>query len=516
MYNNPLAGGFMNITGAQQIIQSFEKSIGGYMEKCEKGQLSMQDLKELDHLVSSLKSQIPSLSTESLEKTGLDSSVSTTLEGIESELLSRVDALKEKNFGMQRAKLQEAVFEGVIHFEDLQGSSLPFNEKMEILLKANKNSLGNVELLIVSVPDKNKAPSGELRLVIKPDPIVDSDGMVLSQINEPTYRESLLQNRDKAHYSFEFFDQGRLPEIDRAMKALRDEKEALDTLGGLLENYFVDLDEEAFNAALTPAQRALFDIPEGEQLDESAIGKLYQSHQEKSFMFPIEEDSIKSGFEKATIRGRFCEDGSIGELKSVNIHTEHLGGKELMDFWDSFCSYMEPSQIYLEDDAKIEGSTGSYNLRLFRLMALNGRGSWYTDSWQYQLYKKDSGQQIETLHEGKAELLKEIAPIKQLTLNHTVELLQKPGMGNKRETIELIQRFISKEDFGGEKTLGDLVKHLGNEVMANKAPLHKDLDRLLDIVATLAKYEGSDLELLQLKEHAEPLAEARFYRKSYV
>ncbi len=40
--------------------------------------------------------------------------------------------------------------------------------------------------------------------------------------------------------------------------------------------------------------------------------------------------------------------------------------------------------VYLEDDAKIEGETGSYSLRLFRLIALDDRTSWYQDSYDYE------------------------------------------------------------------------------------------------------------------------------------
>ena len=186
-----------------------------------------------------------------------------------------------------------------------------------------------------------------------------------------------------------------------------------------------------------------------------------------------------------------------------------------MDFWDKFCGYMEPSQVYLEDDAKIEGEKGSYNLRLFRLMGLPDKASWYTDGYQYHSYQpQEMGVGVMTDYDSKQRQFHAAGTFKEMTLEGAKELLQKEGMKPNGETMKFLNRYIDSEDFGGGTKMGDLVKHLGDRVR-NKEPLHKELDTLLGALGDFSKYNGQDGQLNDLKESAQVLTDSRFYRKSY-
>lgn len=456
--------------------------------------------------INTLNPQISSLT----EPTTKVASESVSLGNLDSPPPSKEAVAKEQQLLIQREKFTKSVENGVISFKDLQGDDLSFKEKMSILLKkAPQGPQNEINILFTDVPDKKGNPTGQMRMVVKPSALFDADKTLLSQIKDPLYREELLSHAHQNHYSFEFFDVGKQPEIDQKLKELAEQKQALDDLGGVLNTFMINKDIGAFNKNFTPAQRALFDIPQGQQLTKSQIDNLNDEYQDKLFMFPFTEESIKTELAKATISGRFSEDGSIGELRSVNIHSPNLGGKELMDFWDRFCGQMKPGQVYLEDDAKIEGKTGSYNLRLFRLMGLPDKGSWYTDGYQYQSYSKGSEGPVKTTLDSKEQQINCAEPFKAMTAAKAKELLEQPGMKPSKEALNLLNQHASSN-----AKLGDLVKDLGNRVRLGEQ-LHKELDTLLGVISVFSKYEGTDDELNELKAKASVLTDSRFYRKSY-
>lgn len=500
----------MQFNPKEVVMQSFIAEASPFIQKSEAGKLTPQDFKELDQFVKNFNSKIPFMKTSERE---LETSASISLDSLEKVVLDKVADIKEKNLDIQRGKLILAAKKGTLRFEDFQGNVLPFKDKMEILLKeAPTNQQGHIEIRIIEVPNKRGERVGELMMVIKPAVLI-KDGQVQSQIVDPLYREELMRHKDQEHFSFEFFDTGRQPEIARKLQALKVEKSAIDAVGELLTTYFNEMDEEAFNRDFTPAQRAIFNIPAEKIFGEADIGTFYDDkYQDALKMFPVKEDGIKMELEKGTIIGRFAKDGSIGELKSVSSHSDQIGGKELMDFWDRFCTYMEPSQVYLEDDAKIEGKNGSYNLKLFRLMGLPDRTSWYTDSYKYQSYQKGT-ENLET-YDSKPQLIQSITPFKEMTLNRAVELLGQEGMNPTNEATILLRSFISKEEFGGTKNLGDLVKHLGDGVRRGEN-LHKDIDNVFKVLSDFSTYNGTNKELLDLREKALHVLGSRFYRKSY-
>lgn len=433
-----------------------------------------------------------------------------SLESVDSSPPSKEAVAKEQQLATQREEFTKSVENGVISFKDLHGDDLSFQEKMGILLKkAPQGPQKEINILFTDVPDKKGNPTGQMRMIVKPSALFDADKTLLSQIKDPLYREELLSHADQNHYSFEFFDVAKQPEIDQKLKELAAQKQALDDLGGVLQNFMINNNVGAFNKSFTPAQRALFDIPHDQQLTKSQIDNLNDEYQDKLFMFPFTEESIKSELAKATISGRFSEDGSFGELRSVNIHSPNLGGKELMDFWDRFCGHMKPSEVYLEDDAKIEGKTGSYNLRLFRLMGLPDKGSWYTDGYQYHSYSKGSEGPVQTTLDSKEQQINCAAPFKAMTAAKAKELLEQPGMKPSNEAIKLLDQYALSD-----AKLGDIVKELGNRVRLGEQ-LHKELDTLLGVISIFSKYEGANKELNELKGKALVLTDSRFYRKSY-
>lgn len=495
----------MNVS-INSIITNFEQNTSELINNGEKGSLTLQDVKKLDSLVNTFRSQISNLEPSA----DMNSSASSSLESLDLSLLKRVAYVKEKNFSLQIIKFTEAVQSGTLNFQDLQDNVLSFGEKMDILLnKAPKGSQGEIKLSFIGVLDKKGDPEGVLHMTIKPGELFDSTKTLLSQINDPLYREELLSQASQTHYTFEFFDNARQSEIDQKREELATKKQALDDLGNLLNLYAEDLDEVNFNKEFKPTQRALFHIPQDKQLNENEIADLFGEHETELFMFPVIEESINDELAKATISARFSKDGSIGELKSVNIHSPNMGGKQLMDFWDGFCSYIKPTQVYLEDDAKIEGGTGSYNLRLFRLMSLPDKASWYTDGYQYHSYHKGDEGLVMTSLDSKEQQINYVQPFKTMTAERAREQLLKPGMKPSDTAIELLDQYVNSN-----KMLSDIVKQLGDKVRTGEQ-LHKELDTLLGVISLFSKYEGLDEELNNLKENATVLTHSRFYRKNY-
>lgn len=498
----------MQINPREELILAFKSEIAPFKVKSKTGALTLQDLEDLNARVDQFKSNISETILSTSQETSTLSPISES--GIEEKLLGKVARIKEKNLAIQKNKLIEEAQKGELHFADLKGSVLPFSDKMAILLA----EAGSRELMIKGVPDANGQPNGELRLVIKEDAILDSDRMVLSQISDPIYREALQSHESQKHYSFEFFDVGRKTEIEQKLRELRTEKETIKAVKQHLLSFIDDENEEEFNRNFTAEQRALYEILPDKQLDYDEIYALYQKNEDMISMFGTKEESVKTELAKATIRGRFCEDGSIGELKSVNIHSRQLGGSQLMSFWDNFCSYMEPAQVYLEDDAKIEGKTGSYNLRLFRLMALPDRTSWYSDSYAYKPYQKEEGKEIEDIADFKILVQQNIAPFREMTLYQAAELLQNEGIPVNQEVLSLLEKYIQEPIFGGEITLGELTKRIGDRVKTGEE-LHKEIDLIFSAIKAFSEYSGTEEKLLALKIKAEQLVNDRFYRKSY-
>src|SRR5690606_29167939 len=218
---------------------------------------------------------------------------------IEAALSEKVASIKEKNLEIQKLRLIEGAKSGVLNFSDLRGSVIPFDEKLDILLKESPRSGEICELRITGVPDKRGQLTGELKLLIKEDAIIDSDRMVLSQINEPLYREALLRHEGQKHYNFEFFDAGRGAVHAVKLRELRREKENIEAVGSHITSFWSDFDEEAFNASFTPEQRALFGVESNAVLTTPEIEQLFEAQQEMSFMFPFKEDNFNEEMQKA-------------------------------------------------------------------------------------------------------------------------------------------------------------------------------------------------------------------------
>lgn len=507
-------GGKMQVNPRGQLIQAFETELTPFITKSKKEGLNSQDIKNLDVIVERFKSDL----SQSLYA-GEGAETASLLPISESEmgekLLGKVEKIKEKNLNIQRNKLIEGARRGELDFADFKNNVLSFSEKMSVFLAEAPCDANEVrELIIRRVPAANGELIGELKLKITETAILDDDGMVLSQINDPVYREALLTHGNQKHYNFEFFDAGRSLEIAQTLNDLSNKKESIEAVRGHLMSYFEDFDEDAFNQNFTAEQRRFFEVPPDDHLTEGEIMSVWRKYEEMAALFPIEEESVKSNLAKATIHGRFCEDGSIGELKSVNIHSRELGGAQLMNFWDGFCNYMEADQVYLEDDAKIEGSTGSYNLRLFRLMALTDKASWYADSYGYRPYHKDEERGIENIPDFKRLAQRNIEPFREMTLHRAAELLQQEEIRVDPDALLLLEKYTNHPSLGPTKTLGDLVKHIGNSVRQGEA-LHKEIDLIFSMIHTFSKYEGSDGELLDLKEKAQFVVNDRFYRKSF-
>lgn len=402
---------------------------------------------------------------------------------------------------------EEKVESGTLTFAEFTAAKESYTDMLGLILsKAPKNSEGNPELTITEIADKQKGTAGVMKLVVKKDPILDDDE-VRSQLSDPLYRRELLKRSDQDHYSFEFFDVARNAEREEKMAELDQEQEMIGSVTQLFAAHGANVAQ--FNQHFTKEQRAYYGVAEDKQLTRLEITQLDDQHQEKLFMFPFTKASIEEEYKKATIRGRFSADGSIGELKSVNIHSPILGGAELMNVWDQFCSAMKVRMTYLEDDAKIEGETGSYNLRLFRLMALN-KTSWYQDGYEYHPYV-DHASGVLDVENAAEQSAHNIQPFKGMKVSDAHSLLSSDGFEDAGETLAVLAKYSQGDDV---PTLGELVGSLGSRVRKGEE-LHKEVDLVLNAIKLFSSYNGSSSEIQALKTRAGSLANERFYRKDY-
>lgn len=399
----------------------------------------------------------------------------------------------------------ELIKDTAILLENINAFPLSFDVKLALLMKnARKTDDGTFEFTILGATDKSGGTKGEFRLVLREESIIDSGEEVLSQINEPVYRRDLLRHRSEKHYSFEFFDVGRDVEIDQKQKELTEEERLLIEIGEILNKYPRSMKIDAVKNALTVDHRKLLGLGESQILIAADVRSLRQKVRDKIEMFPIRRDSISSEFKKATIKGRFCEDGSIAELKSVNIHSEIMGGKQLMDFWDKFCEFMGAEAVYLEDDAKIEGETGSYSLRFFRLIALEDRTSWYQDSYDYVPYELGDAGEVVDVEDSRESILEAFSALRNISIEKLIAHLDLTD-----ETVAVL------EDYNNH-TYQEMVFDLGQRVRKGEH-LHKELNLVLEgILKTFSEYDGSEPEILPLKEIAEKAFGYRYFRKSYL
>lgn len=404
--------------------------------------------------------------------------------------------------------LSSKIESGSISYSEFISAKSSYPELLGALLeKAPKNTDGNPEITLTDVPDRKKGNSGVLKLVVKKDPITDDKGGVLSQLVDPVYREELLKTKDQTHYNFEFFDLGRTAEIDEKRAKLNDEEDLLNSVTNLFIEYSDDIDE--FNKQFTPEQRKYYNIPEDKQLEWTDFTNLFNEHKDRLFLFPAKKMNAEEEFKKPTIRGRFSEDGSIGELKSVNIHSSDLGGTELMNVWDQFCTTMGVGMAYLEDDAKFEGKSGSYNMRLFRLMT-SSKTSWYQDGHAYHPYTK-TVDRVSDVEKAAEQAITRIQPFKEMKLSAAHALLSSPGFEEASETLRILEEYRDDDD---DLTLGQLVSSLGSRVRKGE-DLYKEIDLILETISTVSKYNGSDARMNELKDLALSITSERFYRKNY-
>ncbi len=480
------------------------------------GSLTSTDLGKLENEVETLKEAVLSKGVFEQEK---DVSKDLDVSAKVNELDNRVKDIRERNLSIQMQKFDEFVTNGKIPFDFFEKNTIPYGDKLKILLtKAPKNAEQNPEMMITGIPDKKVQKTGEMRLVIKEDAIVGGNKdkeEIYSQLSDPVYRGELLNHRNEKHYNFEFFDIERNKEIEATKADLKREKGIIDDVGVILGDFLREYDEEAFNKAFTEEQRAQFNIPKDKKMTDEEIFKLQEEWQNESEFFPYKEESKLSEFDKPTLRCRIAQSGAIGELKSVNIHSEKLGGKQLMDAYEKLCVFMAPAEMYLEDDAKIEGNSGSYNLKLFRLVGLDDKSSWYHDVYGYQQYQKDSSQGILNVTNPAQVARDRVKDIKSLTLENLSKLLNKSGSKLSKDLTQVIEKYRVESP---NKTLSEVVKGLGDRVQKNtNEPLHKDLHLLLTgVFEAFSKYEGEDQELLKLKNNAKLTLDDHFLRKSYV
>lgn len=507
-----LKGVKMQVNQYREICQNIDHDIKDCENEIKSGNLKSAQLEKLDNELKSLKekvlfSGILEGNTNVTERFGVDATIGS--------MDQRVKSIREQNLNVLRGKLTEYVTQGILPFRLFEKNSIPFKDKLDIILtNTPKNSEGLPELKITDIPGKGGKVAGEMRCVVRNDPILEGD-TVLSQLKDPVYREELLKYKQTPHYAFEFFDVGREPEIKAKREELAKEKNLLEEISNVMSNFYLGFDPDEFNRDFTTEQRSYFGKPEDQILNENDIGELNYVIQDKQAMFPFTEDSIISELQKPTIRCRISEGGEIGELKSVNIHSTILGGKELMDCYDRFCSFMTPASMFLEDDAKIEGKTGSYNLRLFRLIGLDNKNSWYDDAFGYKQYEQVE-KNIQEINDPGERAKKRVVKIKSLTLNNLAEDLKQEGMKKNPQLKDTLEKHI-KEVSNGEITLSELVRDLGNQVSKSEKPLHKDLDLLLTGVSeTYRDYQGNDPRIKGLKEDATFILGDRYMKKTYL
>ncbi len=329
----------------------------------------------------------------------------------------------------------------------------------------------------------------KMPIEITESPILEG-GAIRTQIQDPLYKEELLKHKDEKHYSIKLRDPHHTPspEWEKAKK----EWETLQVAMGKMEE-------------LKPLSKT----------EEELVSSLVNKHgdiADAMMMVQVEFESLNAEFEKPAISIRFSEKGDIGEIASVAVHSKELPGQKLMEGIGKLCTALGVKKMFLEDDAKIESPSGSYNLRLFRYFI--GKNSWYEDSFGFRPYYHD-GLHATLMPQDNAsrDILK--IPISQfggLKLGKISQLLSSPDIerGKAKELISLLSTLNEN------KTLSEAIYEMGNKIIKDKAPLHKELNTLLvDLLESFASYRGQDTEMLELKKGSTSLLNEKFLIRNY-
>lgn len=353
----------------------------------------------------------------------------------------KTDHIAQETLSSKQTLQDKVLLTGKLSFSDLQKNELSYIDKLKLLKLASDKHKG---IILTDVPGRS-GQSGSLKMVIKEEPIRDESGQLLTQLSEcMSYREALLKKEQMKHYSFEFYDLQKKP------------------------------------APYPPS---------------TGDGEIDQAV----------KASIDVENRKAAIKGRISEDGEIGELKSLNIHSEILSGNSLMKTWDQFCQFLSPKRIYLDDQAKIEGENGSYNLRLFRYFTDPNKASWYSDEYHYhplvngEILSKDLvREQIEIFRNEKIEDV-------QTFLSNFPTANEK----ERKNLMKLLKTLLEKHPEYRMMTFGEMVKELGARVLKGEQ-IHQDIHTLLtDYLMVIANYKPRDQEKIQ-EEFANKAEAAKF------
>jgi hypothetical protein len=334
---------------------------------------------------------------------------------------------------------------------------IPFNTKMRLLID---HSLlmedGSYKLEITDLPDAQGGNTGRLRLLMKQEPIQSISGGLNTQLKDPLYRNVLEKTKEQQHWSFRFYDLDRPPPV-----------------------YPPDLEDV------------------GEEL-------------KKTMKQSIDEEYKN----KATISGRMSSDGRIGELKSVSIHSKKLSGTQLMKFWDSFCELLAPDFIYLEDDAKFEKEdAGSYNMRLFRYMTTEDKGSWYADSHHYSYFEGSASGDIQDVEDP---IRSRIKYFKNMNLSQILTDAKSFESTQSKKVNSGVTDLLRSNAMYSQQSLSLVVSQLGDSVKKGSA-VHRTLDTLLSgVIEMYAVYKGEDTRLLQLQQYASFIRTHNCLRKHYL
>lgn len=325
-----------------------------------------------------------------------------------------------------------------------------------------------------------------LKLMIKP---IQEGAVVITQINEPLYKEELLLHKDTTHYSLQLSDPNRpVPEeLDLAeahFTMLSHMNTKLNSYQPLTETDLFYLSEHKIDEA---------DIDFELQLAQSAV------------------EGWKEIYNKPAISLRIAEDGTIGEIASISVQSKTLPGTSLMKWVDQFCKFLNVEKMFLEDDAKIElAKVGSYSQRLYRYAI--GKNSWYVDTFHFQPYLFDPLRH-EIIPSDMTPKTREASDnINFKTVGEVLDLLSDPDY-NTTKYPGLIPYLHSLDS---KATIQSLIESMGKEVIQQNAPVHNILSLLLtSYLETLTTYRGEDPAKIELKEQAVHILQDKFYLKCY-
>jgi hypothetical protein len=226
-------------------------------------------------------------------------------------------------------------------FEALKNApKLPFADQLKILLAGTKiNEEGERECLVTDIPCADGTKTGKMRLIISEQSLYDKTLTLHTQLSDPIYRKELERNPDEKQIVFEFFDLQRT--IDQEIASMEDTGRQIEFLDGLFSEYEVSGNVEQFNTVLTPQMRNVFledqiftgesqkqILQKGKKLTAQQITELKNLHADIKEMYPALREDVYTRAKLPTIKGRFAENGNIGEAMSIAIHSDALKGKQ--------------------------------------------------------------------------------------------------------------------------------------------------------------------------------------------